>query len=115
MKRMTHSAIFVSAGMLLLFFLLIGCANFGLGAVYTASTAPEIGGYISGDRNSNEVYVNYMFNPEEFNIQSLGAGYSFRFPLHILDISIFPLAKPGHCSPGPWGKPCFPGSCFIFT
>jgi hypothetical protein len=73
--------------------LLMGCAGYGAGGVYSSNNQSEIGGYIFGNSEYAETTVSYAANLSDNDTQSFGAGFSIKVPLSFWKIALFPLAN----------------------
>ena len=73
--------------------LIVGCASYGAGGVYSSNNRSEMGGYIFGYSEYAETTVSYAKNLSGKDTQSLGAGFSLKVPISFWNISLFSLAN----------------------
>jgi hypothetical protein len=73
--------------------IIMGCASYGVGGVYSSNNRSEIGAYIFGDSENAETTLSYAKNLSGKDTQSLGAGFSLKAPISFWGITLFPLVN----------------------
>jgi len=91
-KRNTVKIIKGFAGAVIII-LLTTCTSFGAGGVFNSYDSNELGVYLFGDSKHTETTLNYGVDLSNSSTQSLGLGFSLKYPVSLLSLSLFPLVN----------------------
>jgi len=73
--------------------IITGCASYGAGGVYSYNDQSEMGGYVFVNLKYAEATISYAGSLSDNDTQSLGMGFSFKYPFHVWKGELFPLVN----------------------
>jgi len=71
----------------------MSCASYGAGGAYSYNNQSEMGGYAFVDLKYAEAAISYAGSLSGNDTQSLGMGFSIKYPFSVWKIELFPLAN----------------------